>query len=375
VRRASSHPSTSDGATGSAPLAVLANEHGAPRGAARVLRPVRLPPPEQNGAPPLALGDESDLGFALNARLRIAFRSLSEQAEACRNPERDRGGQPQRRPMTKFLTAGIVTARARGGSAHGGRDGRCAHAGAWAILLGKANWPSWGGGGFTDNELYGRTSNPYDGARTLGGSSGGEAAIIAAGASPCGFPWTRVPSWPAIKSLRPRTRAKEVQKGTKIGLHGGRSVFRDSGRSRGKALLDRFVEWRDGNRHSTERIYRPVFEPIAVQPRRRAHGEHRRTAVRAVVVRLWAALRVPHFVRANTTAAVGQVIRIRRGGIGSPRMLRRAAAKTSSTRTSTYPRLEHRRTLTAFSDEPSRRRRSAGPHRPSVELTRSMRAR
>jgi amidase len=58
---------------------------------------------------------------------------------------------------------------------------------AGAILLGKTNCPPWGGGSVTDNSLYGRTNNPYDLERTPGGSSGGEAATIAAGGSPCGL--------------------------------------------------------------------------------------------------------------------------------------------------------------------------------------------
>ena len=58
---------------------------------------------------------------------------------------------------------------------------------AGAILLGKTNCPPYGGGIETDNEVYGRTNNPYDVARTPGGSSGGEAAIVAAGGSPCGL--------------------------------------------------------------------------------------------------------------------------------------------------------------------------------------------
>jgi amidase len=58
---------------------------------------------------------------------------------------------------------------------------------AGAILLGKTNCPPWGGGIETDNEVYGRTNNPYDLTRTPGGSSGGEAAIIAAEGSPCGL--------------------------------------------------------------------------------------------------------------------------------------------------------------------------------------------
>jgi amidase len=58
---------------------------------------------------------------------------------------------------------------------------------AGAILLGKTNCPPWGGGIETDNPVYGRTSNPYDVGRTPGGSSGGEAAIVAAAGSTCGL--------------------------------------------------------------------------------------------------------------------------------------------------------------------------------------------
>jgi amidase len=58
---------------------------------------------------------------------------------------------------------------------------------AGGILLGKSNCPPGGGGGDTDNPVYGRTNNPYDLTRTPGGSSGGEAAAIAAGLSPLGI--------------------------------------------------------------------------------------------------------------------------------------------------------------------------------------------
>jgi amidase len=57
---------------------------------------------------------------------------------------------------------------------------------AGAILVGKTNCPPWGGGIETDNPVYGRTSNPYDLARTPGGSSGGEAAAVASGCSALG---------------------------------------------------------------------------------------------------------------------------------------------------------------------------------------------
>ena len=39
----------------------------------------------------------------------------------------------------------------------------------------------------SDNLVYGRTNNPYDASRTVGGSSGGEGALVAAGAAPFGL--------------------------------------------------------------------------------------------------------------------------------------------------------------------------------------------
>jgi amidase len=54
---------------------------------------------------------------------------------------------------------------------------------AGAILLGKTNTPELTFSFETSNEIYGRTSNPYDLLLTSGGSSGGAAAIIAAGGS------------------------------------------------------------------------------------------------------------------------------------------------------------------------------------------------
>ena len=55
---------------------------------------------------------------------------------------------------------------------------------AGAIMMGKTNTPEFTLWFQTDNSVYGRTNNPFDLTRTPGGSSGGAAAIIAAGASP-----------------------------------------------------------------------------------------------------------------------------------------------------------------------------------------------
>lgn len=58
---------------------------------------------------------------------------------------------------------------------------------AGGIVLGISNVPELNIAYETDNDRYGKTVNPYDLTRTPGGSSGGEAAIIAAGGSALGL--------------------------------------------------------------------------------------------------------------------------------------------------------------------------------------------
>ncbi|MDT0392266.1 amidase [Streptomyces dubilierae] len=53
-----------------------------------------------------------------------------------------------------------------------------------AVFLGKTTTPEYGWKGVTDSPLSGVTRNPYDPARTAGGSSGGSAAAVALGAGP-----------------------------------------------------------------------------------------------------------------------------------------------------------------------------------------------
>jgi Asp-tRNA(Asn)/Glu-tRNA(Gln) amidotransferase A subunit family amidase len=55
---------------------------------------------------------------------------------------------------------------------------------AGAIVVGKTNLPEFGYTAYTRNRLFGVTRNPWDPARTPGGSSGGSAAAIAAGLVP-----------------------------------------------------------------------------------------------------------------------------------------------------------------------------------------------
>jgi len=58
---------------------------------------------------------------------------------------------------------------------------------AGAIILGKTNTAEMAMDYTADNPVFGRTNNPYDASLTPGGSSGGEAAAIAAGMSPAGL--------------------------------------------------------------------------------------------------------------------------------------------------------------------------------------------
>ena len=55
---------------------------------------------------------------------------------------------------------------------------------AGAITVGKTNTPEFGAGSQTFNPVFGATRNPYDLARTCGGSSGGAAAALACGLLP-----------------------------------------------------------------------------------------------------------------------------------------------------------------------------------------------
>jgi amidase len=56
--------------------------------------------------------------------------------------------------------------------------------GAGAVIVGRSNTPAFSLRWFTDNDLHGRTLNPFDPAVTPGGSSGGAAAAVALGMGP-----------------------------------------------------------------------------------------------------------------------------------------------------------------------------------------------
>ncbi|WP_235008060.1 amidase [Microbacterium timonense] len=58
---------------------------------------------------------------------------------------------------------------------------------AGAIPIGRGNMPDFGMRWDTDNDLFGRTFNPWDPGRSAGGSSGGDAVSVAAGMSAIGL--------------------------------------------------------------------------------------------------------------------------------------------------------------------------------------------
>jgi amidase len=82
-------------------------------------------------------------------------------------------------------TAGVVAARDRIAVSDSSVVRRLREAG--AIVVAKTNVPECSSDAETDNRLFGRTDNPHDHARTPGGSSGGEAALMGADASLVGI--------------------------------------------------------------------------------------------------------------------------------------------------------------------------------------------
>ena len=58
---------------------------------------------------------------------------------------------------------------------------------AGAVVVGKTAMPEFGAWPYTESEAYGVTRNPWDPARTPGGSSGGTAAAVASGMVPAGL--------------------------------------------------------------------------------------------------------------------------------------------------------------------------------------------
>jgi amidase len=127
----------------------------------------------------------------LNAVVQLRREAAIGEARAADRMPREKRGALHGVPVTikdSLDTAGIIST--------GGTKGRANYVpqhdatvvarlrAAGAIVLGKTNTPDLTMAFETNNLVYGRTNNPFDPARTPGGSSGGAAAIVAAGGSP-----------------------------------------------------------------------------------------------------------------------------------------------------------------------------------------------
>ena len=132
-----------------------------------------------------------EVNHALNAVVQLRREGAIAEARTADALPEDLRGPLHGVPVTikdSFDTSGIVST--------GGTLGRASFLpsadatvvarlrAAGAIVIGKTNTPDLTLALETHNLIYGRTNHPADGARTPGGSSGGAAAIIAAGACP-----------------------------------------------------------------------------------------------------------------------------------------------------------------------------------------------
>ena len=136
----------------------------------------------------------------MNPRLNAVVQVLAEQARRrAREADRATARRESWGPLHGIPVTAKDTIEIRGVPSTGGTMGRADYLpaedatvirrlrGAGAIVVGVTNVPELVLAGDTDNLVYGRTNNPYDLSRTPGGSSGGEAAAIAAGLSPLGL--------------------------------------------------------------------------------------------------------------------------------------------------------------------------------------------
>jgi amidase len=133
---------------------------------------------------------------AVNPRINAVVRLTDDARDRARQADAEVAGGQIRGPLhgvpftikDSLDTAGVVTTagtvgwRERVPTRDATVVARLKAAG--GILIGKTNTPEFTWSDETDNDVFGRTSNPYDLSRTPGGSSGGAAAIVSAGGSP-----------------------------------------------------------------------------------------------------------------------------------------------------------------------------------------------
>jgi amidase len=141
------------------------------------------------------------------------------------------------------------------------------------VIMGKTNVPEFGLAPFTEPELHGRTSNPWNIERTAGGSSGGAAAAVASGMVPMahasdGGGSIRIPSSATglfgLKPTRGRNPSGPIEGESWFGLSGGHAVTRTVRDS--AALLDATNGPEPGDSYVAPPVARPFLEEASAPP-------------------------------------------------------------------------------------------------------------
>jgi amidase len=133
-----------------------------------------------------------DVNSSINALISVsAEEALATARELDARPQADRDAPLHGVPVSikdntdqagHVTTCGIVAAS--GNVAKEDASVVAALRSSGAVFVGRSNLPAWGLRWFSENDLFGRTLNPWTTEHTPGGSSGGAAAAVAAGIVP-----------------------------------------------------------------------------------------------------------------------------------------------------------------------------------------------
>ena len=200
------------------------------------------------------------------------------------------------------------------------------------VLAGRTNVPELGPLPVAENLRYGVTRNPWDPARTPGGSSGGAAAAVAAGMFPAG-PWQRRRRVAADPRLVHRPGRAEGQPGPGAGLRAGVDGRRGRGRAHPHRGRRRGGPRRDLRARPARLVQRPGPRPPFADEVGADPGPLR------VALSVRAPLGLP--VDAAATEAVHRTRRPAR--VARPRGARDRSSTSSPTRPGRLPRRYARR--------------------------------
>ena len=141
------------------------------------------------------------------------------------------------------------------------------------LVIGKTNTPEFGLAPVCEPVLHGKTSNPWNPARTAGGSSGGAAAAVASGMVPMahasdGGGSIRIPASAnglfGLKPTRGRNPSGPVEGEAWFGLSGGHAITRSVRDS--AALLDATHGPEPGDPYAAPPVGRPFLDEVSSPP-------------------------------------------------------------------------------------------------------------